>query len=240
MNTAIHITWADLARIKKAAKAAETHPDLTYVQRLDALAASEFGVRHFHELQKRHERQVAAHVEIRGGMHFCRYCDFTFSAFEKADRKQHMDRHQRFEEAESVIGFLPLGFKERENLKRAGYEQLMSEDGMARREGALQVILAKYECSLMLAIEGNRWARHPFFLEYLPYALAVSPIWHEDALQSLVREFGARPGVIAQGETDWPMDAKRPSPSDASKLESMTLRQGLIAAWKAPALLPAG
>ena len=51
MNTAIHITWADLARIKKAAKAAETHPDLTHMQRLDALAASEFGVRHFHELQ---------------------------------------------------------------------------------------------------------------------------------------------------------------------------------------------
>lgn len=240
MNTAIHITWADLARIKKAAKAAETHPDLTYMQRLDALAASEFGVRHFHELQKRHEQQVAAHVEMRGGAHFCRYCDFTFSDFDKADRKQHMDLHQCFEEAESVMGFHPLGYKERENLKRAGFEQLMSEEGMTRRQGALQVILAQYDRSLMRAIEGNRWARHPYFLEYLPCALAVSTIWNADVLQSLVREFGERPDVIAQGDTDWPMDVTSKSRSDASKLESMTLRQGLIAAWKAPALLPAG
>jgi hypothetical protein len=239
MNSAIHITWADLARIKKAAKAAEVLPDLTYMQRLDALAASEFGVRHFHELQKRHEQQVAAHVEMRGGAHFCHYCDFTFSDFDKADRKQHMDLHQCFEEAESVMGFHPLGRKERESLKRAGHEQLMSEDGVTRRQGALQVILAHYDRSLMRAIEGNRWARHPYFLEYLPGALAVSTIWNADVLQRLVREFGARPGVIAQGDTDWSSDVARQSGSDVSKLESMTMRQGLIAAWKAFALLPA-
>ncbi|CAN7632388.1 hypothetical protein LJR189_004792 [Acidovorax delafieldii] len=240
MNTATHISWADLARIKKAAKAAQTLPDLSYMQRLDALAASEFGVRHFHELQKRHEQKVAAHVEMRGGAHFCRYCDFTFSDFDKADRKQHTDLHHCFEEAESVMGFHPLGYKERESLKRAGHEQLMSEHGVTRRQGALQVILAHYDRSLMRAIEGNRWARHPYFLEYLPGALAVSTIWNADVLQSLVREFGERPGVIAKGDTDWPSDVTRQSRSDAGKLESMTMRQGLIAAWKASALLPVG
>ena len=116
MNT---ITWADLARLKKAAKAAKaTLPDLTHMQRLNAVAAAEYGVRHFHELEKRYEAQLASHVDMDGGAHHCRFCSFTFDGRLPADIKAHSERHQLFEEAQATLGFVPMPYKEREQVKQ--------------------------------------------------------------------------------------------------------------------------
>ena len=96
------ITWADLARVKKAAKAAKAaFPDLTYMQRLDAIAAAEYGVRHFHELQKRYDAQAVSHVDVDGGAHHCRFCSYTFDGALPADIKAHGERHKHFEEAQA-------------------------------------------------------------------------------------------------------------------------------------------
>ena len=137
------ITWADLARLKKAAKAAKaTHPHLSHVQRLDALAAAEYGVRHFHELQKRYEAHIDTYIDKDGRAYHCRFCDFTFDGGLPKDIKDHGERHQHFEEARATLGFLPAQYREREHTKRLGYDWMHAPGAVTQRDGALAVLLA--------------------------------------------------------------------------------------------------
>lgn len=232
MNTANAITWADLARIKKAAKA--DTPELAglgHAQRLDALARSEHGARHYHELLQRYEAHVASHVELAGA-HHCRFCSFTFSDFDAGDRKLHLARHQRFEEAELALGFLPLAYRAREELKRHfGYRRLHADEAKARRLGALAILLAHYDRSLERAIEADRWSRHPCFVEYLSAALAKPAFLSDAAARELIDEFGVRPGVIAAGDTDWPAGVACEHRRGARQLSgSLQLRASVLAA----------
>lgn len=234
-TTATPITWADLVRLKRAAKAAKaTHPNLTHAQRLDAIAQQEFRARHFHELLQRYEAHVASHVELDGA-HHCRYCHLTFSDYDAGDRKLHRERHQRFEEAQLALGFLPLPYKVREEMKRDfGYELLYRGDAATRRMGALAIILSHYDRSLERAIKNGRWHKHPCLIEYLPYAVANSTIFAGDVLQQLADEFGEQTGVIAAGDTDWPAEvhcqAGWSSPNAAA---SRQLRETILAAHRA-------
>lgn len=236
MNTpAIPITWADLVRIKKAAKAATgALAQLSHAQRLDALAVSEFGARHFHELQKRYEAHVASHVELAGA-HHCRFCHLNFSDFDAGDRKLHRERHQLFEEAQLSLGFLPLPYKEREEMKREfGYDQLRSGDPVTRRMGALAIILSHYDRSLERAIQNGRWHKHPSLLEYLPCAVATSTFLTGNVREQLVNEFGEQPGVIAEGDTDWPAELQRKAGSNSGEaLASKNLRESILSAHRA-------
>lgn len=200
MNT---ITWVDLARLKKAAKAAKaTLPDLTHMQRLNAIAAAEYGVRHFHELEKRYDAQVASHVDVDGGAHHCRFCSFTFDGTLPADIKAHSERHQLFAEAQATLGFVPMSYKEREQVKRTGYEWMRSPDPGTQRQGALAVLLSHFERSMEHAVDGGRWHKHPYFVEYLAYALPGAGFVPESIRQRLAKEFGDKPGGIPAGATD--------------------------------------
>ncbi|MGH7461565.1 MAG: hypothetical protein ACREMA_11125 [Longimicrobiales bacterium] len=231
------ITWADLARLKKAAKAAKaTLPHLTHVQRLDAIAATEYGARHFHELQKRYDAQVASHVDVDGGAHHCRFCSFTFDGTLAADIKVHSERHQLFEEAQAALGFVPMAYKEREQVKRIGYEWMRSSDPGSQRQGALAVLLSHFERSMERAVGGGRWHKHPYFAEYLAHALPGAGYVPESIRLRLSKEFGEQPGGISVGSTDWPSQAAvkvNRSASDAAT--SMRLRESVSLAAKTAA-----
>lgn len=231
------ITWADLARLKKAAKAAKaTLPDLTHMQRLNAIAAVEYGVRHFHELEKRYDAQVASHVDVDGGAHHCRFCSFTFDGTLPADIKAHGERHQLFEEAQAVLGFVPMPYKEREQIKRIGYEWMRSSDPGIQRQGALAVLLSHFERSMERAVDGGRWHKHPYFAEYLAYALPGAGFIPESIRQRLAKEFGEQPGGMPGGSTDWPSQAAikmNRSASDAAA--SVRLRERVSQVAKAAA-----
>lgn len=231
------ITWADLARLKKTAKAAKaTLPDLTHMQRLNAIAAAEYGVRHFHELEKRYDAQVASHVEVDGGAHYCRFCSFTFDGTQPADIKAHGERHQLFEEAQAVLGYVPMPYKEREQIKRIGYKWMYSSDPGAQRRGALIVLLSHFERSMERAIDGGRWHKHPYFIEYLAHALPGAAFVPESIRQWLSKEFGEQPGVIAAGSTDWPSQATvKLSRSASDAMASVRLRENLSQVAKAAA-----
>ncbi|MGQ0708201.1 MAG: hypothetical protein ACT4NV_00470 [Rhodoferax sp.] len=231
------ITWADLARLKKAAKAAKaTLPHLTHVQRLDAIAATEYGARHFHELQKRYDAQVASHVDVDSGVHHCRFCSFTFDGTLPADIKAHSERHQLFEEAQAVLGFVPMPYKERERIKRIGYEWMRSSDPGTQRQGALTVLLSHFERSMERAVDGGRWHKHPYFAEYLAYALSGAAFVPESIRQPLSREFGEQLGGIPAGSTDWPSLAVVKANRSASDVaNSMRLRKSVSQAAKAAA-----
>lgn len=227
------VTWADIVRLKKAAKAAKsTYPDLTHAQRLDAIAQQDFGVRHFHELLKRYEAAIASHVELAGA-HHCRFCHLTFSDYDAGDRKLHRERHQRFEEAQLALNFLPLPFKVREDLKRNfGYEQLYRGHAAAQRAGALAIILSHYDRSLERAIDNGRWHNHPCLVEYIPCAIANSSFLGGAVLLQLADEFGKQPEVIVAGDTDWP--GERPCQLGWGSVEAETsrqLRESILAAY---------
>lgn len=227
------ITWADIVRLKKAAKAAKsTNPKLTHAQHLDAIAQQDFGVRHFHELLKRYEAEIASHV-VLAGAHHCRFCHLTFSDYDAGDRKLHRERHQRFEEAQLALKFLPLPFREREDLKRNfGYEQLYRGDAAARRIGALAIILSHYDRSLERAIENCRWHKHPCLVEYIPCAIANSSFLDGAMLLQLADEFGKQLDVIVTGDPDWP--GELPCQLGWGSVEAETsrqLRETILAAY---------
>lgn len=235
-TTVTPITWADLVQLKKMAKAAKaTHPNLTHAQRLDVMANQEFGARHFHELKQRYERHVASYVELNG-FHHCRFCHLNFSAYDAGDRKLHRERHQRFEEAQLALGFLPLPFEEREDIKRDfGYEQLYhGGDAATRRMGALAIILSHYDRSLERAIQNDRWHNHPCLVEYLPCAVANSTFLAGDLLQQFTDEFGELTGVITPGDTDWPAEVPcQAGCGSAEAAASRQLRETILAAYHA-------
>lgn len=234
--TATPITWADLVQLKKMAKAAKaTLPNLTHAQRLDVLANREFGARHFHELKQRYEAHVASYV-VLNGFHHCRFCHLNFSAYDADDLKLHRERHQRFEDAQLALGFLPLPFKEREDMKRNfGYEQLYrGGDTATRRMGALAIILSHYDRSLERAIQSNRWHNHPCLVEYIPCAVANSSFLAGDLLQQFIDEFGEQAGVILPGDTDWPAEVPcQAGCGSAEAAASRQLRETVLAAYYA-------
>jgi hypothetical protein len=228
----IAITWADLAHVKKAAKAAKnTLPNLSHAQRLDAIASAEYGVRHFHELQQHYQAAVNTYIKVDGGAHYCRYCDFTFDGTLNADVKEHRERHQRFEEAEAEIGFCPAGYREREHTKQLGYEWMRSANASLRREGALAVLLAHFERSLARAINNNYWHKHPYFDGYVACALPGTTVIPEAIRKDLANEFGERKGVIPHGQTDWPPQAaKEPTHVAGNTETAKKIRSSVLAA----------
>lgn len=203
------------------------------MQRLNAIAAAEYGVRHFHELEKRYDAQVASHVEVDGGARHCRFCSFTFDGTLPADIKAHSERHQLFEEAQAVLGFVPMPYREREQIKRIGYEWMRSSDPGIQRQGALAVLLSHFERSMERAVDGGRWHKHPYFVEYLAYALPGAGFVPESILQRLAKEFGDKPGVIQAGSTDWPSHAAvKVSRSASDAAASVRFRESVSQAAK--------
>lgn len=224
------INWPAISHLKKAAKAAaEIYPQLTHKQRLDVLAAEVFGVRHYHELEVRYQSLVSKHVhEIEPGLHHCRFCSFTFAGNNASDARTHLDRHKAFEEARIELGFAPLPYKQRELIKRAGYQAMQSEDGAEQRLGALALLLAHFDRSLESVIEGGAWPKHPEFTRYVPAVLASTDLLPEPLKERLVKEFGSVPEVMKQGNTYWPPSYSRLAPDPIAGEASRALRKVLL------------
>lgn len=113
-----------------------------------------------------------------------------------------------------------------------GYEQLYRGDAAARRIGALAIILSHYDRSLECAIKNSRWHKHPCLVEYIPCAIANSTFLGGELLLQFADEFGTQPGVIVEGDTDWP--AKVPSQQAWGSREaevSKQLRKTILAAY---------
>lgn len=224
------IIWADLKRLKKTAKEAkDTQPHLTYMQRLNVIAKRDYGVRHFHELEKRYEAQVAGHIDIDGSVYHCRLCSFTFDGMLRTDIKAHSKRHQDFEEAQAVLGFVPMAYKEREKIKRIGYEWMRSSNLGTQRQGALAVLLSHFERSMESAVENGRWHKHSDFMVYLACALPDAEFIPESIRKMLSEEFCEQSEVV-------PVDRTNQSSLAAFRLSSVNpsklLRDGVLHAIK--------
>lgn len=201
------INWTDLVQIKKSAKSAkERFPHLTHAQRLDVIAMSDYGARHYHELKTRYEVEVASHVTFDGTVHTCSFCSFRFDGAFASDVKSHRERHQHFEEALTTLGFKPEAYQEREEIKAIGYGMLRSPSPTSQREGALFILLSWFDRSLEQAIAAGRWHKHPYLDEYVARALHANVI-PTIVQQRIAREFGALTDIALIGDTDWPRDA---------------------------------
>lgn len=200
------IRWADIARVKKLAKSAKLeHPHLTHSQRLDHCARQTYGVRHFHELQQRYDASVRAELEDEGnGVKKCRVCDFTFSANVKSDVTYHHEMHASFEEAETVFGFRPEGYRRREEIKTRASRLLRSTDLQTQVEGALAILVAHFYRSLANAIQGGYWHKHPSFAGYLSAAVPAAQFLPDGVRQHLIDRFGALEEPLPQGRSEWP------------------------------------
>lgn len=232
MTSSPAINWAAMERLRKQAKArSPALAHLSFMQRLDALAVSEFGVRNFHELQRRYEDAVDRLVVVDGG-HHCTYCDMTFAGADPDERRRHVRVHRLREEAEHTLGFVPLHYRQREALKRRGYADTVPGEATTRRLGVLAILLAHYDRSLENAITAERWPRHPCFLEYLSGALPAATYLDASLRQAMVQEFGERPGVIPSGGTEWPGNIGVEVRGKAALDESLALRADILSAFK--------
>lgn len=130
------ITWADLARLKKAAKTAKsTLPGLSHGQRLDTIAATNHGVRDYHEMLVRYEAGIDACLVKDGVLRTCRLCGLHFDSGEPDDWEQHAQQHELYEEAGYYLGYLPAPYSERERTKKLGYRWMHAENEHQRKEG---------------------------------------------------------------------------------------------------------
>lgn len=233
MNTAI--IWTDLVQIKKSAKSAkERFPHLTHAQRLDVIAMSDYGARHYHELKTRYDAEVASHVAFDGTVHTCSFCSLRFDATFASDVKSHRERHQHFEEALATLGFKPEAYQEREEMKAIGYGLLRLPNPISQREGALLILLSWFDRSLEQAIAAGRRHKHRYLDEYIARAL------HANAIPKIVQkrlsgEFGALTGISLVGETDWPPGASPKAIQSVAGAEaSRHLREALMIAASSP------
>ncbi|MFW7342856.1 hypothetical protein V0R37_15110 [Pollutimonas sp. H1-120] len=229
------ITWADIALIKKTAKAnKQAQPLLSHTQRLDAAAHDLYGVRHFHEFQTRYHAQIDAFArrDESGGAHYCKYCRFTFDGSYAPDVKTHRELHKRFEEAHTTLGYLPDGYQSREKTKRLGYDWMLSPNKHTQREGALAVLLAQFERSLESAIEAGTWPKHPYFPEYVSFIIGQANNIPEAIRAGLEIEFG-RVDVIPAGQSSWSSRFATPARTTAKAeilVRSNDLRTSIIEA----------
>jgi len=225
------ITWADLARLKKAAKAAKsTLPGLSHAQRLDTLASANHRVRNYHEMLKRYEAGIDACLVKDGVLHTCMLCGLQFDSSEPDDWKQHAQRHELYEEAGFYLGYLPSQYAERERIKKLGYKLMQAEGEHQHRDGALAVLLAHFDRSLDAAILDNRWRQHAYFEEYVQCALADAPFIPSGVKRLLVQEFGERAGVIPKGQSYWPPDLVRQTADRAASLKRLQALRSMATA----------
>jgi hypothetical protein len=95
---------------------------------------------------------------------------------------------------------------EREILKKDGYTKARGAGPMEDRiEGALLVLRGWFDRSYCSAIETGQWRKHPSFEVYVammvPYIEELLP----ELAPSLAQRYGRTPGVIAHGQTNWPL-----------------------------------
>lgn len=203
----VSISAADIERAKKLAKQSKpSFPYLSHAKRLDYAAQQLFKVRNYHELNKWRESTIQQYVIVTGNTATCSYCGLLFAPDLKEDRNSHRHRHDAFEEAVAFLGYLPEQTSQRESRKKAGYSLLSDgTDTNERLDGALDVLRAWFDRSLVRAIGSGYWKQHPKFDAYISYMIGDLSQVHfpKDVIDELERRFGKVDGVIEKGHSYW-------------------------------------
>lgn len=199
-----HVSFEDVKRTKAVAKELkQSHPELTYMQRLDVAARNLFGRRHYRELDKLREKTILSHLVSGGCTATCTYCGFYFAPDIPAEHKEHRVRHDNYEEAVTALGYKPMLYAEREASKKSGHELLHSDKLEQQMKGALAVIRGWYDRSLDSAIDGNYWKKHPRFEQYVSMINAQKGTFSAEVEEVLKEKYGELTGQIPNGKSDW-------------------------------------
>ena len=194
--------FRSMQTLKLRAKACkETHPHLSQAKRLDLVAQRDFGCANFNEARKRRQADIDQHVELEDGLSKCKLCRFSF--VEKVDRREHNKRHERYEEAICHLGFTPLEYRRREDLKAASWNLVRSAESAEQQAKAyLGIFRAWFYRSLEAAIENNDWRKHPDFPVFVSMMLPAYEMPAEPRAY-LAGLYGERPGYIKPGSSYW-------------------------------------
>lgn len=201
----MNISFSDVARVKREAKQLRSeHPDLSHGQRLDLASAKLLDVRGFHELKRHWEKSMSQHlVEKASGVAACTFCGLEFVRGMASERNAHSKRHGTFEEAIGVLKYVPQHHAEREAGKAEGYELMREAEAEKRFEGALLVLRAWFDRSLVSAISDSYWKAHPSFDQYVAYMAGNLDGFPQDVVDALAAKYGRKDGVIPRGRSYW-------------------------------------
>lgn len=201
----MHISYADISRVKREAKIIRKESPDTSLMNCQSLAAQRLlGVRNFHELTKLREKsRLRDLAQAEDGTATCMLCGMHFCLDVRDDVKAHQSRHDAYEEAVAVLGYTPQHYPEREVDKKKGNTLAWEGDGIDEQvDGALLVIRAWFDRSLDSAIDGGYWKQHPKFEAYVSFV--VGDLNFSSAVTSaLIQRFGKIDGVIPKGRSYW-------------------------------------
>ncbi|WP_415764217.1 hypothetical protein [Pseudomonas sp. ZB1P45] len=204
------LTFADVQSVKRLAKQLkQAHPELPHGKRLDLAAAELLGVRNYHELNRWFQAVIDQYLDSPSGPNavaHCLYCDFRFAADLKDDQREHREIHERIMEVQEITGYRPGTYVERETLKKDGHTKARSADLLEDRiEGALLVLRGWFDRSYHSTIEAGQWRKHPSFGVYVAMMVPYIEELFPELAPSLAQRYGRTPGVIAHGQTNWPL-----------------------------------
>ncbi|AZC70564.1 hypothetical protein [Pseudomonas chlororaphis] len=204
------LTFADVQSVKRLAKQLkQAYPELPHGKRLDLAAADLLGLRNYHELNRRFQVVIDQYLDSPSGPNavaHCLYCDFRFAADLKDDQREHREIHERIMEVHEITGYRPGTYVERETLKKDGYTKARGAGPLEDRiEGALLVLRGWFDRSYRSAIEAGQWRKHPSFEVYVAMMVPYIEELFPELAPSLAQRYGRTPGVIAHGQTNWPL-----------------------------------
>lgn len=204
----MHISFGDILQVKRRAKQlGNTFPTLKLGQRLDKAAVQLLGVRDYHEANRLYDKWLMIYVHLSpdaNGVSKCAYCEFSFAADLKEDRQEHRKRHEQFHEACNILGYLPGNYVQREIMKRDGHELLNNAQTLERRiEGMLLLLRGWFDRSLLDAIYGSYWRKHPTFDKYVAMIQDTLGSSYQELMPILKVMFGYIPGEIEPGNSYW-------------------------------------
>lgn len=203
-------TFADVQSVKRLAKKLKTfRPELPHGKRLDLAASELLGLRNYHELNRQFQAVIDQYLDSPGGPNpvaHCLYCDFRFAPDLKEDQHEHRQVHERLMEVHEITGYRPGSYVERETMKSEGYDKARRTEPLeARVEGALLVLRGWFDRSYRNAIDEDKWRKHPSFKAYVAMMVPYTEDWLPDLAPELAERYGRTPGVIAHGQTNWPL-----------------------------------
>lgn len=204
----MQITSIQIKQVKRYAKQLDsTYPTLKLGQRLDKAAIHLLGVRSYHEANRLYDNWLNLHVHPSvdaDRLTQCAYCGFSFAPDIKNDLQSHRKTHEQFHEACDFLGYRPGNYTQREIMKRDGREQ--ADKGPSKEvkiEGVLMLLRGWFDRSLVDAIYGKYWRKHPTFESYVAMIQDTLGGSYQELQTTLKERYGYLPGEIERGNSYW-------------------------------------
>lgn len=204
----MNITLCEIKQVKTLAKQLEiNYPNLKLAHRLDKAAVQFLGVRNYHEVRRLYEKWLMLEVhpvEDASGVSKCSYCNFSFVSSLKDDRNSHRKQHEQFHEACVFLSYRPGNYVQRELMKSDGREQAVNGVTLENRfDGLLLLLRGWFDRSLVDAIYGGYWRKHPSFDHYASMIQDTLGNSYSELTPLLKERFGCRSGHIEPGNSYW-------------------------------------